>query len=434
MPTIKIAANRVTINTSGVSSSNVSSSLNGNMNLIKSQVTQKTNDYINVKNAVNILEIYSNWNGYIKLYTEVQSNFIVGDTAYITYTSTNTEPNIFNLENPSIPDEGSNRFYLGYKILYVNQFKNEIVINRHYNDIPIGYSLANQQISKISCRGGYLYNSVSDGVVFYNCSILNAGFATISGIISIGNIPISGALITVSGTKIIHTTDSNGYYIINAASGDNLIKCYSPGFIINTINVHINLDEKVTQNISMIEGNNSITISSINIQPNFGTNIISTCSTNIINFTSTNLGYSQNINYKWFITRTGINIPVGSNNSNFSYNNFNNNDMIYCTIIDNDFIDVLTGYTSNVIYINILQPIFEITADKYTINSSDSVTFYANIQCYSNPTFQWYIHNTPVGTNSNIFISVPGEIANNDIISCYMGSISSTNNIRMIVI
>jgi hypothetical protein len=46
----------------------------------------KNNKYINVRNAVKILEKYSNWNGFIRLYTEVGSNFVVGDTVYITYT------------------------------------------------------------------------------------------------------------------------------------------------------------------------------------------------------------------------------------------------------------------------------------------------------------------------------------------------------------
>ena len=433
MPTIKIASNKISINTSGVTSSNVSSSLNGNMNLIKSQIAQKTNDYINVKNAVNILEIYSNWNGYIKLYTEVQSNFIVGDTVYVTYTSSETGTTIFNLENPSIPDEGTNRFYLGYKILYINQFKNEIVINRHYNDIPDGYYLKNQQLSKVSCRGGYLYNYISDGVVFYNCSILNNGFSTISGIITVNNVPIQGVSVTISGTKIVHTTDSNGFYIINASNGDNLIKCYYPGYIISPINVHINSGEKVTKNISMISGNNNITISS-DIQPIFGINKVPVCSNNTINFTSTNLGYSQNITYKWFINRLGNNILVGTNNNKLSYNNFSNDDIIYCLVTDNDLINFFTGTTSNMISIDVLPLLFQISADKYTIHDYESNTFYAYSQCYENPTFQWYINNTKVGTNSNVYISDPYSIPNGANIRCDIGTIQSYNIIRMTVI
>ena len=429
MPTIKLSSNRLTINTSGVTSSNVSSSLNGNINLIKSQIAQKTNDYINIKNAVNILDIYSNWNGYIKIYTEVQSNFVVDDTVYVTYTSTIKSPKIFNLENPSEPDEGRNRFYLGYKVLYVNQSKNEIVINRHYNDIPNGYSLKNQQISKISCRGGYLYKSVSDGVVFYNCNILNIGFSTISGIVSVGGVPLSGAMITLSGTKKIHITDSNGYYILNATKGDNIVKCYNPGYVINTTNVTISSQDKETQNISMVEGTNTITISS-NIEPNLFDNKVPVCSNNVIKFTSTNLGYSQNINYQWHINRGGIILSVGTNSNKFSFNDFNNDDKVYCVITDNDF---NVNYTSNSITVDVLPPLFEIKTDNTTINSSDIVNFYAFTQCYINPSFQWYVNEKPVGTNNNLYSSTPNSIPNNAAVYCVMGNFYS-NTIIMTVI
>ena len=430
MPTIKLSTNRITVNTSGVTSSNVSSSLNGNINLIKSQVAQKTNDYINIKNAVNILEIYSNWNGYIKIYTEVQSNFVVGDTAYITYASTKSMSNIFNLENPSVPDEGSNRYYLGYKILYVNQSKNEIVINRHYNDIPSGYSLKYQQISKISCRGGYLYKSVSDGVVFYNCNILNVGFSTISGIVSINGIPTPGVMVTLSGSKRIHTTDSNGYYILNSVKGDNIIKSYKDGYIINNVTVHINSDEKKTQNISLISGNNNITISS-NIPINFVNNKVPICSNNSIIFTSTNLGYSQNINYQWFIIRNGISLSVGTNNKIFSYNNFNTDDVVYCVVRDNDF---NINYTSNNITVEVTPPLFEINTDFTTIHNYDSANFYAFSSCYVNPSFQWYVNGFLVGTNNNLYTSSPYSIPNDAEVLCVMSGIYVSNTIIMNVI
>lgn len=132
------------------------------------EINKKLNEYINIKNAVRILELYSNWNGYIKLQTEVESNFDVGDIVYITYTSGVTPVNVFNLENPSIPySTWSN----GYTILYVNKLKNEIVINRNYNDITSGYLLKNQYISKVSVRGGTFTGGVIDGLIFYQSDI-----------------------------------------------------------------------------------------------------------------------------------------------------------------------------------------------------------------------------------------------------------------------
>jgi hypothetical protein len=99
----------------------------------------------------------------------VESNFYKGDTVYITYTEPTIDTGItFNLENPSTPFAN---FYLGYKILSVNNRKNEIVINRYFNDIPAGKKLKDQFLSKISCKGGNFFNEISDGVVFYDCTI-----------------------------------------------------------------------------------------------------------------------------------------------------------------------------------------------------------------------------------------------------------------------
>ena len=179
MSILKIKNKKPIFTITGVTSSNVSSSLSGNMDLIKAQINEKNNDYINIKNAVRILEKYSNWDGYIKLYTEIESNFEVNDIVYITYTEDITESGVFNLENPSYPikniDEFKgftfNDFYNGYKILYTNPYKNEVVINRYYNDIPAGNKLKYQYLSKVSCRGGYFFNNIADGVIFHKCNI-----------------------------------------------------------------------------------------------------------------------------------------------------------------------------------------------------------------------------------------------------------------------
>ncbi len=178
MPTIKVHSIKSTISITGITSANVSSSVSGNMNLIQSQIKEKNNEYINTKNAVNLLEKYSNWNGYIKLYTEVESNFDVNDIVYITYSKTSMDDTrVFNLDNnynnefkkyyDDPFDNDIEEYSFGYKILYVNKYKNELVINRHFNDITSGYVIANQCISKISCRKGNFFANISDGAVFF---------------------------------------------------------------------------------------------------------------------------------------------------------------------------------------------------------------------------------------------------------------------------
>lgn len=343
MPVLKIANQKTTKNIPAALSSDVSSSVSGNMNLIQYQIDKKTNDYINIKNAVKILEQYSNWNGYIKIYTEVENNFNSGDTVYITYTDPNPlETNVFNLENPSNFDDPfdpsvNSNFYIGYKVLYTNKYKNEIVINRYYNEIGNGKVLKNQYLSKISCRGGNFYNDIADGVVFYDCNIFDDEFATIvgnvSGVTYSGITSISGATIICVGLKT--TSDSTSYYSLNVPTGINIVKCYATGYITKTFFIDINTNEIKTYDILMTQGTNSITIFS---------DTTSVYSGGLVNFDSSTVGYEEPVNYQWKIN--GINI--GTNNSTFSYNLFNNGDIVTCEVSD-DF----GSNTSNEIIITV---------------------------------------------------------------------------------
>ncbi len=54
IPVLKIANQKTTKNIPAALSSDVSSSVSGNMDLIQYQINKKSNDYINVKNAVRI--------------------------------------------------------------------------------------------------------------------------------------------------------------------------------------------------------------------------------------------------------------------------------------------------------------------------------------------------------------------------------------------
>ena len=100
MPRLIIQNKKPVAHATSAKSSNVSSSLSGNMPLIQSQINLKTNDYININNAVKILENYSNHEGWIKLSTEIENNFAVNDIVYVTNTEV-TGSTIFNLENPA---------------------------------------------------------------------------------------------------------------------------------------------------------------------------------------------------------------------------------------------------------------------------------------------------------------------------------------------
>lgn len=228
-------------------SSEVSSSVSGNIGLIKQQIDQKTSDYINTKNAVKILEKCSNSNGYIKLYTEIESNFSNGETVYITYTEPlPLPPGVFNLENPSTPFAD---YYLGYKILSVNNYRNEIVIDRYYNDTS-GLTLKNQYMSKISCRGGNYFEDITDGVVFYNCDIYDMDFGVVAGVVS--GSTISGA--TISSNGISTTSDFEGKFLFSLPVGVKELVCSATGYVTTGITVDVQKDVLSNVLIQMVTG------------------------------------------------------------------------------------------------------------------------------------------------------------------------------------
>ena len=409
----------------GITSSNLSSSVSGNMDLIQSQLNQKANNYINIRNAVKILEDYSNWNGYIKLYTEIESNFEVGDTVYITNTAKITgETYTYSIENPynfnsPFTDFSLSKYYLGYKVLYVNKYKNEIVINRYYNDIPSGYKLKYQYISKFSCKGGVFYNDISDGVIFfggvnYQCNIMNGHFGTITGLVT-GSI-ISGATISCAG--LTTTSDLTGRYSFNVPSGTNIIKCSANGYITRTIIASINANQSNIVNINLTGGTNSITIYS-NPEPD------QICTDGLAIFSTSTIGYDPPVNYQWMITNiTGMTTNVGTNNYTLYYSAFNVGDRVSCKVSDG-----INSSISNSISISFLTKSVTISASPSNIiYQGDTVTFSATTVCYTSPTYQWRVNNIPVGIYNTYSSST---LVNNDFIDCIINSLYHSNVITM---
>jgi hypothetical protein len=415
VPTIKIPSPKNTTSISATSS-NVSSSINGNMELIQQQIAQKTNDYINIKNSVKILSNYSNWNGYLKLYTEVESNFEIDDIVYITYADPNIDLlRIFNLDNTYdknsdtyLSDPFDLEFGFGYKVLYVNKYNNEVVINRYYNDVTPGFVIENQFLSKVSCRGGNYFNSIADGVTYYDCNFFNGEFGIISGITT-GSGPIEGAIVLCSG--LWTTTDENGLYSFTVPSGPNIIKVKAVGYITKSVTMNILKNETNILNFDLTPGANSISIGS------FGNTV---CFGEVVNFFSNVVGYDAPMFYQWKIN----NVNVGSNNSVFSYNQFNDDDRVICEIKD-DF-DVLFGTStiSNEIAVQIIPQSLSIS--RYPTGSiyfGDELTFVAVNTCFDTYTYQWRVNErVQVGT-TNTFIT--SSLNDGDEVYCKLGSFSS---------
>ena len=180
------------------------SSVSSNISSNQVKIDNKIIKYINIKNAVKLLDNYSNYQGYIKLYTEVTSNFEVDDIVYISYISGATDSTIFNLSNPDTP---YTEWGMGYKVINVNKSKNEIVINREYNDITSDKLLSNQFLSRVSVRSGTFRKGVIDGLVFYNANIFS-GVTFTQGVFKYSTISDITFDDKYSDVKTLYTTNS----------------------------------------------------------------------------------------------------------------------------------------------------------------------------------------------------------------------------------
>ena len=80
------------------------------------------------------------------------------------------------------------------------------MINRYYNDTQIlpNLKIKNQYLSKISCRGGIFFGDMSDGVVFYNCDIVNGNFSFTTTTTTLA--PTTTTTTTVESTTTTTTT------------------------------------------------------------------------------------------------------------------------------------------------------------------------------------------------------------------------------------
>ena len=136
-------------------------------------------------NAVKLLSKIQNSGGYIKLFTEVNSNIRVGDNVVISwYNSTNVLSGI-TLDN-YYSNSGSTDYPYSanaqnYNVLYTDNTKNEIVINKNFTDISISsggtiYNFYDHYISKSSLIDVNWISGVTDGIIFRNSTIQNCNY------------------------------------------------------------------------------------------------------------------------------------------------------------------------------------------------------------------------------------------------------------------
>ncbi|MCB1712539.1 MAG: hypothetical protein KDH96_08730, partial [Candidatus Riesia sp.] len=187
-------------------------------------------------NAVELLPEIKNNNGYICLTTKVNSNLLIGDIVYISSISGDTSyysDSTYILDNV-IEISGCTDWYYhpylsGYKVVDINNNRNEITIDRYYNDKIKNKKIYDHYLSKISVTNMYMRKGDIDCVLFKNVMLNEFSGSTddinlIQGIILSGSTPSWSGYTYISGGTIQNVIigdkyDSN-YRTINTKYDD----------------------------------------------------------------------------------------------------------------------------------------------------------------------------------------------------------------------
>jgi hypothetical protein len=185
----------------------------------------------NISNAVKIIPKIDNKDSFIKLYTNVNSNFLVGDRVYIlSYNSGDTNADLDNYtyytsrSGTSYGEISCEQYLQGYLVKEIDINTNSIVINRLYSSIPdiSGITSDNFFISKTIIFNSTITGGELNGVVLKNTAIDNSleNVKWIQGIVlggSINNLVLSDKYesMTLSLNSVVNNGGVSSYYTYN---------------------------------------------------------------------------------------------------------------------------------------------------------------------------------------------------------------------------
>ena len=123
-------------------------------------------------NAVKLLPKIDSYNGYIQLYTELDSHIEIGSNIFITYSGDTTDLNIGTdvildnyiymvYSNDFIYDS----FAQGYTVIYIDKNINSFVINRGIQTIPPNGKLFGHYVSSVVCNNVIMTGGVVDSTL-----------------------------------------------------------------------------------------------------------------------------------------------------------------------------------------------------------------------------------------------------------------------------
>lgn len=149
-------------------------------------------------NAVKLLPKIDSYNGYIQLYTELDSHIEEGDIVFITYSGDTNQLGVTDvlLDNYAysilLNDYIYGGYTQGYTVIYVNKNFNTFAIDRSILTIPPSKKLYGHYVSRVSCLNITMDKASIDSTLFKNADInLDLGLNHVNwmqGVVLDGNI------------------------------------------------------------------------------------------------------------------------------------------------------------------------------------------------------------------------------------------------------
>lgn len=184
--------------------------------------------------SVKLMPSIENEGGYIKLTTEVNGNFLVGDIVYLCALSgmsgvgyTDTTYVLDNIiETSGCTDWYYHKYNSGYKILKIHKKSNKIIIDRLYESKFDNKSIINHYLTKIYVNNQNITGGNIDGVVYKNVTMNQPTGYTEMDINLIQAIILSGTsikytVINDKYDKLYLSLNTNNDYSVSPSTNNN---------------------------------------------------------------------------------------------------------------------------------------------------------------------------------------------------------------------
>jgi len=207
-------------------------SVNNKTSRIDTQLNKnRKTEYLLSANAVELLPFIGEDNGKMRLTTRVNSNLIIGDIVYFCAVSGDTNVNYTDLTyvlDNLIEVSGCTNWYYhpyvkGYKVIDINNNKNQFVINRNFDEKFRNKSIYNHYVTKIYVNNQEFLKGDIDCAVFKHV-LLNEQTGSTAD-----DITIYQAIILSGTTKMINISDKydSFYRTINTKNDSSYSLYYS---------------------------------------------------------------------------------------------------------------------------------------------------------------------------------------------------------------